>query len=157
MASQTDALTQLPEFRNEPYTDFSIPANRKAMEEALEKVRHQLGHEYDLLIGGERVRTTDKLKSLNPARPAEVVGIVQKASPEMAANAIELAAHHFPEWSRTPAIDRVRMLLNTANLIRLRKCPAKLTKAPIFHRPDATASSEGASVEENSLPLRWPN
>jgi len=37
------------------------------------------------------------------------------------------------------------------------KSPAKLTKAPIFHRPDATASSEGASVEENSLPLRWPN
>jgi 1-pyrroline-5-carboxylate dehydrogenase len=114
-------MQSLAEFRNEPYTDFSIPANRKAMEEALDKVRRRLGQEHDLLIGGEHLRTADKLKSLNPARPGEIVGIVQKASPEMAANAIELAAHHFPEWSRTPATDRVRMLVNTANLIRLRK------------------------------------
>ena len=121
MASSPNPLTELPAFRNEPYTDFSIPANRQAMEQALEKVRHQLGHEYELLIGGERIRTTDKLRSTNPARPDEVVGVHQKASPELAANAIDAAFRHFADWSRTPATDRVRMLLNTANLIRLRK------------------------------------
>jgi 1-pyrroline-5-carboxylate dehydrogenase len=121
MASTTISLTGLPAFRNEPYTDFSIAANRMAMEEALARVRAQLGREYDLLIGGERLRTTDKLKSTNPARPDEVVGIVQKASPEIATNAIELAWHHFPQWSRTPATERVRVLLKTAGLIRQRK------------------------------------
>jgi 1-pyrroline-5-carboxylate dehydrogenase len=121
MANDSNALISLPDFRNEPYTDFSAPANRRAMEEALDKVRHQLGREYDLLIGGERMRTTDKLRSTNPARPDEVVGILQKATPELAANAIEAAHHHFATWSRTSGTDRVRMLLNTADLIRQRK------------------------------------
>ena len=40
------------EFRNEPYTDFSKPENRKAMEQALEKVKGELGREYPILIGG---------------------------------------------------------------------------------------------------------
>ena len=112
---------QLPEFRNEPYTDFTVPANRVRMEEAMGKVHAQLGREYGLIIGGERVRTTDKLRSTNPARPDEVVGILQKASPELANNAIESAHHHFAQWSRTPVGDRVAMLLKTAELIRQRK------------------------------------
>ena len=67
---QTHAIRlKLPEFRNEPYTDFSLPANRRRMEEALAKVRGQLGREYDIVIAGERIRTADKLKSVNPARP----------------------------------------------------------------------------------------
>ena len=121
MANPADAVMNLPEFRNEPYTDFTQPANRKRMEEALAKVRGQLGREYDLLIGGERVRTADKLKSINPARPDEVVGIHQKATPELANRAIETAHRNFAAWSRTPAEDRVRMLLKTAALIRERK------------------------------------
>ena len=40
------------EFRNEPFTDFSKPENRQAMQQAIEKVRSQLGREYDILIGG---------------------------------------------------------------------------------------------------------
>src|SRR5580692_8196058 len=109
------------EFRNEPYTDFSIPANRKRMEGALAKVRGQLGREYDIVIAGERIRTEDKLKSVNPARPDEIVGIHQKATPELAERAVETAYRNFTTWSRTPAADRVRMLLKTAALIRERK------------------------------------
>ena len=44
------------DFRNEPFTDFSKEENRRAFEEALETVRAQLGREYDLIIGGERIR-----------------------------------------------------------------------------------------------------
>ena len=44
----------IQEFRNEPFTDFSIPQNREAMQEAIEWVRSRLGQEYDLLIGGEK-------------------------------------------------------------------------------------------------------
>lgn len=121
MANDPYPLTSLPEFRNEPYTDFTVPANRMAMEEALAKVRAQLGREYDLLIGGERLKTSDKLKSTNPARPDEVVGVLQKALPDMAANAVESAHHQFASWSRTPPVDRVRMLLKAGKLIRERK------------------------------------
>src|SRR5438067_1799998 len=111
----------LDPFRNEPYTDFSQPENRKRMQDALAKVRGQLGREYDVLIAGERVRTADKLKSVNPARPDEIVGIHQKATPELAGRAVETAHRNFAAWSRTPAPDRVRMLLKTAALIRQRK------------------------------------
>ena len=70
----------LPEFRNEPYSDFSQSGTRRRMEAAMEKVRSQLGREYDLLIGGERMRTDAKLVSLNPSRPLKLSGIHQKAT-----------------------------------------------------------------------------
>ncbi len=100
MADATSSLVKVPAFRNEPYTDFSIPANRRRMEEALAKVRGQLGREYDIVIAGERIRTEDKLKSVNPARPGEIVGIHQKATPELAQRAVETAYRNFSEWSR---------------------------------------------------------
>jgi 1-pyrroline-5-carboxylate dehydrogenase len=121
MANPAESVMNLPEFRNEAYTDFSIPANRQRMEEALANVRGQLGREYDIVIAGERIRTEDKLKSVNPARPDEIVGFHQKATAELANRAVETAYRNFAAWSRTPAADRVRMLLKTATLIRERK------------------------------------
>ncbi len=109
------------EFRNEPLTDFSQPANRKAMEQALAKVRAAFGKEYDLIIAGERVRTADKLKSVNPSRPSEVVGIHQKATPELATRAVESAYAYFREWSATKPEDRVAKVRRVAQLIRERK------------------------------------
>jgi 1-pyrroline-5-carboxylate dehydrogenase len=121
VAHPADPVLKVPEFRNEPYTDFSIPGNRKRMVDALGTVRGQLGRQYDILIAGERIRTADKFKSINPARPDEIVGLHQKATPELADRAVETAHRNFAEWSRTPALDRVRMLLKTAALIRERK------------------------------------
>jgi 1-pyrroline-5-carboxylate dehydrogenase len=108
-------------FRNEPYTDFSVPSNRAGMEEALARVRAQLGRCYSLVLAGERVDTADTLVSTNPARPDEVVGIHSKATPELAARAVEAAYSGFREWSRTSAESRIGMLLRTAELIRARK------------------------------------
>ena len=62
-------------FRNEPATDFSKEENKKAMRAAIEKVRSELGREYDLVIGGQRVKTKDKLRSINPANPSQLVGL----------------------------------------------------------------------------------
>jgi 1-pyrroline-5-carboxylate dehydrogenase len=111
----------LSEFRNEPSTDFSLPANRQAMEKALEKVRSELGREYRLRIGGEWIATGDKLVSVNPSNPKQVVGIHHKATAELAKRAVENAHAAFPEWSRTPAGERVRMLLDAARILRARK------------------------------------
>src|SRR4051812_28465776 len=91
------------------------------MREAQEKVRAMLGREYDLLIAGERIRVPEKLMSLNPARTSEVVGIHQRASPELARRAVEAAYAGFARWSRTPAEDRIGMLVRTADLVRKRK------------------------------------
>jgi 1-pyrroline-5-carboxylate dehydrogenase len=111
----------MTDFHNEPYTDFSIPANRQAMETALAKVRSEFGREYDLLVAGERLMTTDKLKSVNPSNPSEIAGVHQMATPAMASKAIEAAHAFFPEWSLTDPAGRVAMLRRVAQAIRSRK------------------------------------
>jgi 1-pyrroline-5-carboxylate dehydrogenase len=108
-------------FRNEPYTDFSVPANRAAMESALARVRTQLGRRHALLIGGERVETAEDLISVNPARPDEIIGLHSKATAELANRAVEAAYAAFPKWTRTPAAARIQMLVRTAALLRGRK------------------------------------
>src|SRR4051812_31774061 len=113
--------SSLPTFSNEPYTDFSKPENRELAQKALAKVRKELGKEYDLLISGERRRSTSTLTSVNPAHPSEVVGIHQLASEDDAREVIETASAYFPTWSEVPMEDRVRMLVRTAKILRDRK------------------------------------
>jgi 1-pyrroline-5-carboxylate dehydrogenase len=114
-------MQKLPAFQNEPYTDFSAPANRRAMDEALANVRAQLGREYDLLIGGERLKTGDLLRSVNPSNPREVVGVHHRATAELARRAVDSAFAYFSEWSATPAEERIRVLLRASDIIRRRK------------------------------------
>ena len=61
-------------FVNEPYMDFSQPANAVAMHAALNTLGSQLGKEYDLWIAGELRKSEEKLKSVNPSHPSQVVG-----------------------------------------------------------------------------------
>ena len=58
-------------------------------------MRGQLGREYALIIGGHRVKTEGKIRSLNPARPAQVVGVHQKAGAEHAEQAMQAALRGF--------------------------------------------------------------
>jgi 1-pyrroline-5-carboxylate dehydrogenase len=112
---------RLCDFRNEAYADFSQPANAAAMREALAAVRAQFGKEYELRLGSERLRTGLILNSLNPSRPAEVVGAHHKATPEIANRAIGMADEFFPSWAATSAAERIAALRKAANIIRRRK------------------------------------
>jgi 1-pyrroline-5-carboxylate dehydrogenase len=112
-------LSALPPFRNEPFLDFTTHENRTAMEKALSTVTAaHLGHEYDLVIGGKRLRTAGKIVSTNPANPSQVIGIHQRAEAEHAEAAIEAAHTAFQTWSRTPVAERADLLLRTAAAIR---------------------------------------
>jgi 1-pyrroline-5-carboxylate dehydrogenase len=91
------------------------------MRHALDLVAGQLGREYDLVIGGRRFRTEGKIRSLNPARPAQVVGVHQKAGAEHAEQAMQAALAAFDTWSRIAVQDRVSLLLGAADIIRQRK------------------------------------
>jgi 1-pyrroline-5-carboxylate dehydrogenase len=115
------ATATLSQFRNEPVTDFSQPANRQAMEAALRKVRAEFGREYPLRIGGETVFTGDKLISVNPSNTGEVVGIHHKASAELANRVVEESYAAFPQWAATPPAERIRMTVELARLVRIRK------------------------------------
>ena len=95
---------QLPEFKNEPLCDFQGNAELfKKMKAAIEEVGKELGQEYDLVIGGQRVKTQDKLRSYNPSQKDQLVGSFSKANPELAERAIKTADEAFKTWSRTPA------------------------------------------------------
>src|ERR1700686_2763976 len=104
-------------FRNEPVTDFTKGDVARQMRAALDRVRGQLGREYDLIIGGHRVKTAEKIHSLNPARPSEVVGIHQKAGKEHVEPAMRAALKAFEQWSRTPLEERVSLFFRTADLL----------------------------------------
>src|SRR5205807_9510510 len=53
--------------------------------------------------------------------PSEVVGIHQKATPELASRAVESTYAYFPEWAATSQESRVRKLLAAAQLLREHK------------------------------------
>src|SRR5438132_5185041 len=108
-------------FVNEPLVDFSKEENARKMRAAVEKVRAQLGREYDLVIGGKRVKTTDKIKSINPAKPSQVVGLHQKAGKDHVEPAMKAALQAFESWSRTSAEERASLLFRIGDLLRERK------------------------------------
>ena len=108
-------------FVNEPLTDFTRPETARQMRAAIEKVRGQLGREYDLIIGGKRVQTKDKIKSLNPAKPSQIVGLHQKAGKEHVEPAMQAALAGFASWSRTSVEERAALLFSVGDLLRERK------------------------------------
>ncbi len=109
------------EFRNEPFTDFSKEENAQAMRNALEQVKGELGREYPLVIGGERITTDSKLDSFNPANRTQLVGRFNKATKELANQAVEKAAEAFKTWRNTPAQERADLLFRAAAILRERK------------------------------------
>jgi 1-pyrroline-5-carboxylate dehydrogenase len=109
------------DFTNEPFLDFADPRVNRAMETALAGVQARLGHEYEMVIGGARVRTKEKILSLNPARPAEVVGVHQAAGEEHVEAAMHAAQTAFASWSQAPMAQRAALLGRVAGLVRLRK------------------------------------
>jgi 1-pyrroline-5-carboxylate dehydrogenase len=119
----TEILPRTPQgiFRNEPFTNFADDGIRRAMQEALMVVGDLLGHEYPLVIGGERLHTPGKIESHNPARPAQVVGVHQKAGKDHAGPAVAAALAAFEKWKYVSVELRASLLLRAAEIIRERK------------------------------------
>ena len=99
-----------PMFCNEPPTDFSQAANRKAFQEALDDVSTQFGQEYPLVIRGRTVEPKGFLISSNPSHRGKMIGKISSASPENVDAAVLAAKEAFPEWSRIDAKYRAEYL-----------------------------------------------
>jgi len=111
----------IPKFRNEIVLDFSKPVNRKRQEQALARARAELGKEYPLVVGAERITTDQKFSSLNPSRPSEVVGVFQKGDAAIANKAMDVALAAFDEWKHVPFKKRADYLFKAARVMRRRR------------------------------------
>ncbi|ART74963.1 L-glutamate gamma-semialdehyde dehydrogenase [Sutcliffiella horikoshii] len=108
-------------YKHEPFTDFTNEENKQAYLEGLKLVDSYLGQDYDLIIGGERVTTEDKIVSVNPANKEEVVGRVSKADRDLAEKAMQVADETFKTWRKVKPEVRADILFRAAAIIRRRK------------------------------------
>lgn len=111
----------LPEYSCEPYADYTKPENAAAYRAALEKVASQLGQDYPIIIGEKRIMLGDKIASLNPCQPSQIIGRVSSATAVHAEEALASAWATFQTWKNTPLEQRVQVLVKAAQIIRERK------------------------------------
>lgn len=107
-------------FANHPPVDFSLAANREAMQTALALVRSELGSEYPLVIDNEPITTQEQIASISPADRNCVVGQVWIGERVHVDLAVAAAKRALEPWSRLPATDRARFLQSAAAAMRER-------------------------------------
>lgn len=110
--------TVKPTFRNEPPTDFTIPAERDKLREALRAVRADLGRRHPLIINHQPVTTRDWTPSLNPADQREIIGYAAQATVTEAEAALAAARAAQRAWARASADERAALLERVAVLLR---------------------------------------
>lgn len=116
----TTTIERAP-FKNEPFTNFGEETNKKAMQDALAKVKRELGGTFPLVINGKRVETEEVLTSINPGNTDEIVGYASKGTSEHAEAAMQAALVAFESWKHTAPAERAEYLFKAADLMRQRK------------------------------------
>jgi 1-pyrroline-5-carboxylate dehydrogenase len=114
----------LDEFKNEPFTDFSVEANAEAMRAAIEQVKSEIGREYPMIINGERITLDEKFESRNPANKSQIVGVFSEADADaqnLVDKAIDAATAAFKLWRQISPAERAEYLFKAAAIIRERK------------------------------------
>jgi 1-pyrroline-5-carboxylate dehydrogenase len=114
-------LTSMAPFKNEPFTNFLLEDNKKAMEIALAKVKAELGKVHPLHIGSEKILTDVQITSINPGNVDEIIGYVSKADQALAEKAMQVALQTFETWKKVPVTVRADFLFKAAALMRERK------------------------------------
>ncbi|HET6575029.1 MAG TPA: L-glutamate gamma-semialdehyde dehydrogenase, partial [Fimbriiglobus sp.] len=107
-------------FRNEPLADFAREENRRAMSDALQFIRPELGKTYPVVIDNQPVQSPAALDSLNPSHSSQVVGRVGRATPELANQAVASCLRAFDGWRDTPIEERAAFLRRVAEVFRRR-------------------------------------
>src|ERR1039457_1714190 len=78
-------------FKNESFVDFTKEDNVRKMRSTIQKVRGQLGREHTRTTTARRLKTSDKTRSINPARPWEGAATHQREEKEPVEPAVQAA------------------------------------------------------------------
>lgn len=108
-------------YQVETFADYSKPEQAGAFRAALDFAKAQLGQTYPLVINGERMTLPETFDSVNPARPAEVIGRFANGTAAHADQAIAAAAEAFKTWQYTTPQERSRYVARAAAALRRRK------------------------------------
>jgi 1-pyrroline-5-carboxylate dehydrogenase len=87
-------------YKTEPFTDFTLLENIKKYEDSLRLVESYLGKDYDLIIGGKRIKSAKMMSSYNPSDHNEIIGHISQASIEHADMAMQAALDAFESWKK---------------------------------------------------------
>ncbi|MGQ0537262.1 MAG: aldehyde dehydrogenase family protein [Methanobacteriota archaeon] len=85
-------------------------------DEAVDRVRKELGHTFPLVIGGEEVRTRQTFEARSPADRSLLIGRFAVGTRDDARAAIRSAKHGFRSWSRRPWTDRAAIVERAADV-----------------------------------------
>jgi RHH-type proline utilization regulon transcriptional repressor/proline dehydrogenase/delta 1-pyrroline-5-carboxylate dehydrogenase len=126
IARATEPLARKPRaagaFVNAANTDFTIAANREKQRAALKNYEEtKIGRKWPVIINGKKITDRPYLPSVNPARPAQIVGYWAKGSIADAEAAVAASVAYFPKWRATPVADRAAILLRAADLMESRR------------------------------------
>ena len=117
------------------------------MKAAIEKVRGELGREYPVVIGGEKISLPTKFQSRNPAKKEEVVGVFSEVDTDtsLVDRAIDAATLAFKTWRNVPPRERAEYLFRAADLMRQRK--HELSAWMVFEVSKTWAEADGDVAE----------
>ncbi|HTR02564.1 MAG TPA: L-glutamate gamma-semialdehyde dehydrogenase [Thermoanaerobaculia bacterium] len=135
----------LPEFRNEPLTDFSVDAHRNAFRAALTAVQKRLPLQGKNRIGGRTVGASKHFESVNPADFTHVIGRFPEGTPADAARALDAATAAFPSWSALPAAERSAFVLRVSAILRRRK--HEFSAMMVLEESKSWAEADGDTAE----------
>jgi 1-pyrroline-5-carboxylate dehydrogenase len=135
----------LPEFQNEPLTDFAVEANRRAFSEALKRVESRLPIVGKNRIGGKKVGSTKTFESVNPCDPKQVIGRFPAGTAADADRALDAATRAFPAWSRFSAHERAAAILRIAAILRRRKY--EFSAMMVLEQSKSWAEADGDTAE----------
>src|SRR5881394_3447854 len=104
---------------------------------------------YRNFIGGKWIESTSAktVNNINPANTAEVIGANRQATREEARAAVEAAAGAFPDWRRTPAPARGKIVAKVARLME----EAKEELAQLLTREEGKTLVESRGEVQRSI------
>lgn len=108
-------------FRNEPDTDWSLPANRRWAAEIRRKWSAASLPALPVQAGGNLIHTERLADVGDPSRPGTTICQASLAGDREVDVALKTAAAHLPEWSARPVEDRAAVLHRCATMIASRR------------------------------------
>jgi RHH-type transcriptional regulator, proline utilization regulon repressor / proline dehydrogenase / delta 1-pyrroline-5-carboxylate dehydrogenase len=117
---ETDPADPTP-YLPEPPTEWRRRGERTRFAGAIDTVARGLGSEVPALIDGGEVRTSETIRSVDPAAPDTLVAVSASCGAGEAGQAVAAARRVAGSWRSTPARERAGVLFRAAAWLRERR------------------------------------